>query len=436
LPAPRIFIQIERQKVLKAIIESHPDYKLQVNITTLKVRFVNIKDAFLILKKAENQPSGLNSTELKLKKIASAQLLATGKYTVDPASSKVEFDTSSGGKIQIDTMEDFILFVEKVEATYPGSDVKDIVSEVRQIWFSDTNWEVLVASKGISESGKFVDIETEPNPIAKMFNMADLAPSGGKEKLISTPLGKVAISHVIAGIDATLSGAPSDSEARTHLKERKRDVDEGMLKHKTLTKQHGGKPEEFATWAGDVGQAYGEYLVDKYVKSNSSATLKSFTDVKATDEQMLADIHGYIAVQVWKKIPASETPSGGKQTLSNILRDFYLVDKKGIGSKKHPSQIPRSYKYYFEQATGKSGSHLKDYLVEKSLKFASPWYAKKAVAHRGWWDSEGWGKQAILDNTMAEFDTKHKDNETNAANADKIGGFVDQFIIKLNTLMP
>ena len=70
-------------------------------------------------------------------------------------------------------VSDFILFVEEVERQYPTATPGQIASEIRQIWFSDANWELLSAGDGISKT----DIESEPNPIAKKFDMADLSPS-------------------------------------------------------------------------------------------------------------------------------------------------------------------------------------------------------------------------------------------------------------------
>ena len=54
-------------------------------------------------------------------------------------------------KIKITTIEDFILFVETVERQYPSAGPKEVASEIRQLWYSDANWEVMVASQGITQ---------------------------------------------------------------------------------------------------------------------------------------------------------------------------------------------------------------------------------------------------------------------------------------------
>ncbi len=432
---PRVFVEMQREAALIRVVEGHARWQLTVKRSDLEIRFKRLKDAFLILKRAENKPAELTAADDILVEVGMEQLRATGKYNIDPSTKKVTFKTTAGKQIKIDSIEDFILFVEKVEDTYPSASVKEVASEIRQLWFSDINWEILVDSRGISSaSGAFIDIETQPNPIAVMFDMKNLAPAG-KEKILSTPHGNVSIGHVISGIDAYLSGAPSLARAKSHAAKQGRSTGDVALKHKTLTAQHGGDPTDFATWSGDLGQGYAEYLVDKYVKGNSSSTLKPFMDDKAPRPQLLADIHGYIAVKVWAKIPESETPSGSEQKLSNILRDLYLVDKTGIGSQPHPTQIPRTYLWYFEDYTGKRGSALSDFIKERSLKFGSPWYAKKAAEHRGYWGSTGWGKESILKNNMSEFDTNHKDNDSKASAADKIDFYVAQLMTMLSSPM-
>jgi hypothetical protein len=431
----RTFVETEREAVMINIVEADKKWNLQVLPSSLHIRFKQVKDAFLILKKTENKPASLNDAEQILVEIATEQLNDTGKYDIDPDTKKVTFKTTPGTQVRIDSIEDFILFVEKVEDTYPSSSVKDIASEIRQIWFSDVNWEILVASTGITDSsGKFVDIETKPNVIATMFDMKDLAPDG-KEKVISSPLGNIAISHVIAGIDAYLSGAPSLADALSHVKKQGRSTKDVELKHKTLTAQHGGDPTDFATWSGDLGQAYAEYLVNKYVKGNGAAKLNSFMNDKAPDSQLLADIHGYIAVKVWTKIPEADTPSGAEKKLSDILRDLYLVNKTGITSQSHSNQIPRSYRSYFEEITGKAGNALRDYIKDRSLNFGAPWYAKKAVDHRGFWGSEGWSKETILRNSINEFHKRHQENDSGASTEDKLDFYVNRFVKLLNEKM-
>src|SRR3970282_1129579 len=88
------------------------------------------------------------------------------RYVVDDATFAVDFAASPGTKLLIDTIEDFILFVTSIEKRFPLAKPSEVASEIRQLWFSDENWELLVASGGIVESGKRVDIETEPDATA------------------------------------------------------------------------------------------------------------------------------------------------------------------------------------------------------------------------------------------------------------------------------
>ena len=66
------------------------------------------------------------------------------------------------------------------------------------------NWEALLNSPGVTLGGKPVDIEHEPDPIARMFDIPALKSTGHK---LTTEFGDVDISHVMAGIDAALNGA-------------------------------------------------------------------------------------------------------------------------------------------------------------------------------------------------------------------------------------
>lgn len=391
--------------------------------------------AFLILKRAETakatdgaayQPSEEEANRIEL---AIEVLESAGKYTVDRTSYQVSFKQAEGTKIKINTIEDFILFVETVERMYSGAEPRAIASEIRQMWFSDINWELLVASQGITEDGgkKQVDIETSPNPVAEMFDMKDLAPgAGGKE--IKTAMGTVDIGHVMAGIDAALSGSPEEYP-EDFLETRGHDDSDAKLKYKTLKEAHQGDVRDFTTWAGDLGQAYAEYLVDRWLKKNTSATLVDFVNEKSNEAELLADIHGYIAVDVWKKVPAKSSPTGGEFKISNILRDLYLVNKVEAGASQ-------DYQTYFETVSGKKPDEIKVFILERVLAFARPWYSKKAYEHRGWWDSDGWTGEGIIESGIKEFDDKHSHNESTAGEEDKIDKFIGKFIEMLAGKMP
>lgn len=388
---------------------------------------MSARRAFVILKRAETSKAGNPSfkpDDDQASEIDSATnfLEKLGKYIVDHQTYQVTFKQDPGKKIQIQTIEDFILFVETVEHTYPSSKPADIATEVRQLWFSDGNWELLVAGEGVKTGGKEQDIETEPNPIAKMFDMKDLAPKAGGKK-IATPMGTVDIGHVMAGIDARLSGAPAVFPAASQLnKHGPFELDDAELKYDTLKGAHKGDVRDFTTWAGDIGQAYAEYLVKRWVAGDASASFKQFVEDKSPQDELLGDIHGYIATEVWKSVPASASPTGGDNKISSILRDMYLVSKEGTGAEG------KNYQHFVEEVSGQKGDQLREFIVQRSLAFGSPWYAKKAYDERGWWDSKGARAKTILKNNMAEFGKNHEKNEQQATEENKLGGLIKSFM--------
>ena len=139
-----------------------------------------LRDALVILKRAETRRSanpGYRPTGAERERIDSAisKLRAFPKYLVNATTYRVTFAEQPGRKVRIETIEDFVLFVEAVEAQYPAASAKQVVSEIRQVWYSDEHWELLVASDGIIERGTKVDIKNPPNPIAERFDMDDLS---------------------------------------------------------------------------------------------------------------------------------------------------------------------------------------------------------------------------------------------------------------------
>jgi hypothetical protein len=113
-------------------------------------------------------------------------------------------------------------------------------------------------------------------------------------------------------------------------------------------------------------------------------------------------------------VPAESSPTGTRRSVSNILRNLYLVSKKGLGTE----QI---YQKYFERVSGRKSEELQAFVSDRSLRVARPYYAVHALEHRtevygggrlgevrAWWKSEGWGLEAIRDNLMEDFDEKHK----------------------------
>jgi hypothetical protein len=374
---------------------------------------LSLREALVLLKRAETQreTKGVGNKppqdEEGWLSLALGVVNGNGKYTAHAQTYAVAFKSNSQ-RIKIETIEDFILFVEEVERQYPSAGPATIATEIRQVWFSDENWEMLSAGMGVESGGVFEDIETRPNPIALKFDMGDMSPSkadlaaGKKSKRLATAMGTVDISHVIAGLDTRLNGFPAAYPA-DHLKRRNHDSDDARLKYRTLSAASAGNSRDFATWSGDIGQAYAEFLVARYVR-NEKRTLAQAAQDSADDDALLGDIHGYIAMDVWKSVPATESPTGEEKKVSNILRDLYLVsiDKSKKGAR---------YQKFFEEASGKKASELRAFITERSLAFARPWFAKMAVAHRGAWGSKGWTRQSILDNGMAEFDTTHAKRE-------------------------
>lgn len=396
----------------------------ELDAVEITAKIPSVSESLVILKRAETEKAKAGPAYKPGKEqegrigLAISVLQRTGKYAVDPVTYRVGFSRAAGKQVEITTIEDFILFVEQVERQYPSASASEVASEIRQLWFSDVNWEILVSSEGIKTGGEHIDIETAPNPIATGFNMKTLAPKKGGKKL-TTPFGTVDIGHVMAGIDAALSSFPS-TYPKAHLVSRGHDDSDSKLKYKTLKAATGGDSRDFTTWAGDLGQAYAEYLVDRYVKKDS-VTLSRFMKSKAPPAELLGDLHGYIAVQVWKEVPASVSPSGRTLKVSNVLRDLYLVRGK---SKK-------TYRQYVEKVSGKSGSNLRPFIVERAKAFARPWFAKKAHAAKGFWSSEGWSAEAVLDYWMKEFDRVDVLHESSVKAEEKLGTAVDGFIATL-----
>ena len=359
----------------------------------------SVSEAFLVLKRAEMKRASdpkfaPTEDEARRIEVATKALEDTKRYRVDASTFRVTFVQTAGTKIKIESIEDFVLFAETVEHQYASATVKEVASEIRQVWFAGEKWETLLASRGIDG----VNIEDPKDPIGQIFDMEDLH-AKGSQKVLKTRLGEVAISHVMAGIDATLSGM-AGKPGRTHPKLRGGwDMANDVIH---------GDPRDFATWSGDIGQAYGEYILERYHNDVTNKALKDFVADKASPAQFLGDIHGYIAKQVWTDTPATIDPGGGTMTVSGILRALYMVDKAG-------SPAAKTYQAYLEKLTGESGAALRAFVVERSLGFARLWYIKALATIR----TGHYGDQ---------FDNHHEENNTSAAPADKLDDVVDSFM--------
>jgi hypothetical protein len=397
-------------------------FDLDPIVVTVKVP--TVAEALVSLKRLERRRAGsggaltLSEDEQSDADLAIGVLQRTGRYSVNASTFHVGFDRSKSPKIQVLTLEDFIVFVEEVEHAFPSAKPGEVASEIRQLWYSDENWDMLSAGQGIRNGSTFVDIETDA-PVATSFDMKQIAPSKGSLKLDAPGGNKVDIGHVMAGIDARLNGFPSAYPER-YMDTRGHDTYKNEAKYDAMKAAGGGDTTDFATWSGDLGQAYAEYIADRYLNGAASATLAASMASWATTEELLGDIHGYIAVKAWEKVPASDSPTGTESKVSNMLRDMYLVPKS-VGS----------YRSLFEQMTGRSGTGLKSYITERSLAFARLWYSKIAYSKRGWMSSDGWGPTEILKNYRAEFDRHHATNERGADPKDRIEAVVDDLLTRL-----
>jgi hypothetical protein len=159
------------------------------------------------------------------------------------------------------------------------------------------------------------------------------------------------------------------------------------------------------------------------VSGVGGAKLKNHVKTAATDEELLGDIHGYIAVQVWKNVPASESPTGGEFKVSNILRDMYLVDSSKKGD---------TYEQLFEQVSGKAGKDLKLHIYDQAISFATIWYAKKAYDVKGFWGSDGFDGATIMDNHIRDFSVYSDKNDATANPEDKLQVLLDDFYSQLS----
>ena len=384
---------------------------------------ITVARAFVILKRAEtikaSDPTYQPDEELADKIGTSIWVLeGSGKWIVDPKTYRVTLKQKGDEKIKLHTIEDFILFVEAVERQYPAASPQDIASEIRQMWFSGDTWEAMLDSRGVRTNGKAEDIESQSNPIAKKFDMDHLRTTGGRSKVIETPLGKVDIAHVMTGIDGALSNSPKGDGFKT----------------KELRQANRGDPRDFVTWSGDLGQAYAHYLLARWKKGDKSATLAEFVEAEAGQEALLGDIHGYIAKRVFLNVPREANPTGNKLKVSNILRTLYLVDKEKAGIKN------RSYFDYMEQASGQKREDLREFIVERSLKFAPFEYAKEVAGEWGLgkkvWEGITSSKKEVLGDQKDDFNEQHQKNEGQATEEDKLGGLVDKFMDMLNQEMP
>ena len=400
---------------------------------TITVDLPSTREAFLELKRAETtkasgawQPSADETDRLEL---CASVLEGTGKYVVDTATWQVDFKRTPGQKTNVYTIEDFILFVENVEREYPSAMPMEIASEIRETWFADPKWGVLVASQGIRDGGKLLDIETQ-GPIPKRFDMKQIAPNqkNGKEGglTIATPMGVVDVSHVLAGIDATLSGGMAGSYPERFLEEREKQTGDDydtfeVTEIYDLLKEAsgGGDTRSFATWAGDLGQAYAEFILDRYIKKNATTTLAAWAELKSPRDQILGDIQGYVAVKMSRGVSKTESPTGERQKVSDILRNMYMVPKQGAGT----------FKEAFATASKLKPAEVAADIERQALLFGRQWFARGLWAHRDPWTIR---PEVIIRRYADKFDDLHAAHKQNGAAEDQLQVMIDQLLKELD----
>ena len=176
------------------------------------------------------------------------------------------------------------------------------------------------------------------------------------------------------------------------------DTYQNDAKYDAMKTPSGSDTTDFATRSGDLGQAYAECIGDRYLNGNASAMTRW-----ATDEELLGDLHGYLAVEVWRHVPAAESPTGHERKVSDCLRDMYPVPR------------PRApYRGTFERVSGTASADVRAFIRERTPAFARLWHAKPAYAKVGWSGSDGWEPTEILKNHRKYFDRHRGTNETSA----------------------
>jgi hypothetical protein len=222
----------------------------------------------------------------------------------------------------------------------------------------------------------------------------------------------------MTGIDAAING-------------RARPPDQPDPAWTALNAAIGDDPRDVATWAGDLGQAYAEFLVRRYHENSSGATLESYVRDKASAAQLLGDIHGYIAAEVWRQTPPTSLADFSTR-VSDILRTMYLDPGAG------PAGSAPTYRKRVEQVSGVSGDDLRALVRRRVLAVARVWYVN-AVYKLGTGGLVsygvsflGGGESGVINALMEEFDKYHESNLKNAFSTDQIDGYIDQFMSMLD----
>ncbi|MEO5643879.1 MAG: DUF4157 domain-containing protein [Bacteroidia bacterium] len=413
--------------VVKKYVSKKAQPLVEFDNTIISKSTVTFDDAILVIASAKKLKAKKHSfTSFESSRIQDSKKIidAKGKYDVDLSKYEITFKKNAKSKIKIESIEDFILFVEDVERQYSSSSAIEIASEIRQLWYSDENWDVLVSSQGIKSGTSLVDIESSPNPIADKYDMKDLAPKTGTKKL-KTNNGTTDIGHVMAGIDSTLSGSPA-SFPKNFIAKRGGDEDKSRAKYEILKDKVGGSVSENATWAGDIGQAYGTFLGQK--KIGNSSNLSSLTSKYFSTDQMLGDIQGYVLNQFWNDFPEKKNPGGSKdQKISEILKAFFLSNKTSLAEENV------SFLKMFLKITGKSTeAQLKKHIRDRGVKMGSLFYASVVFNNKSDVGQIWTGVSGIKD-IVDDFAVEHSNNEKNAPTDEKLDSIVEPLMTAIKT---
>ena len=245
----------------------------------------------------------------------------------------------------INSINDFIDFLRKSESYYKNlvnASAYDVLSEIRQIWYGNVFFSLLVGSQGVvtTKDGKteYLDIEDKSKVSDELYQCviqlsqksSRIDPCSGKlkestePKSAETPLGNVDLGHLVIGVDSAMSGFPKPYpkvflEDKPAPKLKWYEHKPYMILYYMMKMRALDDPKAFATWAGDLGSAYAEYLYCRWCLGNKKANLCDFTKYVAADDELRADIHGYLAAHVYTAKTGKTLASSG----SEIFHYFY-----------------------------------------------------------------------------------------------------------------
>jgi hypothetical protein len=231
-------------------------------------------------------------------------------------------------------------------------------------------------------------------------------------------MGETDVGHVLAGIDAQLSGGPA-----SYPKDRlKNDSATSRFKFENLKAADQGDPTAFATFAGDLGQAYASFIFDRYEKKDEEAKLGYYISTFAKPAELTGDIQGYIAASVASDVRSSGGSPTGQTDVkaSSIIRDMFLVDKSSMGATTGD---------YLGKVAGKKGKELNDYIYSTSIEFALLWYAKLVSDNEPEMGVPG----ELFEDYEQEFSERSDRYERNAKPDETLAGAIDILLQKATT---